>query len=454
MKFRTRAWILGLFVLAAPACSGLVTPAEAATPSTKPFGVVVSSGPIGGGDRVDLNLAITNYSDQQNLGSANVGLPSAFELVSAAIVPPGVGTPTALLSSNTVQLRDLAVVPGATLNVTATVDATCVAGTYDTGWSATAKQSNNFSGPPGNSFTLDLSRSFLSATVTAPCKLAFVAGREPHNALAPPPPAQPTVITSTDYNDPPGQSVAVEVLSNDGTRRITSSSDLITLVMGPSAGIGTLSGNTVTAGAGGTPGVAEFPALRIDSPGAYRLIATALGLTSSPATGVFRIDTARSDCDEDVNCSLSVSTNTVGVSATSFAHGQADAGNLTLSPLGFAELHCDGHDELLVDQIIVNTPQRMTTITVTIPKKVMNAAPNNAASATDICWAGPPGFAVKSGTPAAQPFDGDGDGIAELAKGILPDCGTPPCVSARRKENGDGIVVVEKPATTQDPYLR
>ena len=51
---------------------------------------------------------------------------------------------------------------------------------------------------------------------------------------------------------------------------------------------------------------------------------------------------------------------------------------------------------------------------------------------------------------------GGGDGFAAgFFYGLLPDCGTAPCVSSRHKTNaGDGVIVTQAPGGTGDPAYR
>jgi hypothetical protein len=39
--------------------------------------------------------------------------------------------------------------------------------------------------------------------------------------------------------------------------------------------------------------------------------------------------------------------------------------------------------------------------------------------------------------------------------GLLPDCGAPPCVASRKKDQArDGIIVIQAPGGTQDPAFQ
>jgi hypothetical protein len=144
------ATTLGLTVLVAPASA-----------ATKPFSMVVSPASVPAGQST-FSVTLTNHTSPQQLGSADITVPSAFTAVSVA--DPG-GPATATTDGNVVQLRDASLAPGASivLSVSATVPSACGA-TYT--WSVVAKQANDFNGPPGNDLTLDPSKSSLTTTVS------------------------------------------------------------------------------------------------------------------------------------------------------------------------------------------------------------------------------------------------------------------------------------------------
>ena len=240
--------LLVLVVAAALGQTVMVAPAGAAS---KPFSMVVSPASVAAGQSTTFSVTLTNRTSQQQLGSANITVPSAFTAVSVAD-PPGAATATA--NGNVVQLRNAGLAPGGSIvvSVTATVPTTCMA-TY--AWSVVAKQANDFNGPPGNDLTLDQVASSLTTTVEGGCALRFVAGRQPAAARV------NQTISALPYQ--PGPSVQVEVIDGAG-QRVTTSTASITVALGPSTGTGTLHGTlTVSASAG----VASFGNLSIDAPG-------------------------------------------------------------------------------------------------------------------------------------------------------------------------------------------
>lgn len=99
-------------------------------------------------------FTLENRSDNVSLGSANVALPTAFTNVSVpalvGITPAG-KTWTSRINAGAIELRAAdtksALTPGEWITLEITADAPCGTG-YTAG--VRVKQSNNFSGPPGN----------------------------------------------------------------------------------------------------------------------------------------------------------------------------------------------------------------------------------------------------------------------------------------------------------------
>jgi hypothetical protein len=150
-----------LLILVAAATLAMTVHVAPASAATKPFSMVVdpASVPVGS---ATFSVTLTNLTSPQQLGSANVTVPSAFSGVSVA---DPAGPATATTSGNDVQLRDASIAPGASivLSVTANVPSPCGA-TYT--WSVVAKQANDFNGQPGNDLTLDPTKSSLTTNVT------------------------------------------------------------------------------------------------------------------------------------------------------------------------------------------------------------------------------------------------------------------------------------------------
>jgi hypothetical protein len=413
--------------------------AQAAAAPSKEYALsLAASPPAVAGSTVTFLATFTNGADQQQqLGSANLTPPTGFGLVAASVPGPA----TATIRGGTVELRNLSLQPGAsplTVSVTATVP--CAGG--GSVWRVIAKQANNFNGPPGNDLTLAAGSS-LDTPVSGACSLRFVT--QPAGAEV------DAVITGEPY-DEAGPPVSVEAIDGAGAR-ITTWAQPVTLALALGSGLGALSGNV----AGAAAGLAEFPALRIDAPGWYRLIATSGPLATDAPSDAFRIDTEAAVCLEDVVCSAEASTGRSDLRVTGLPNANPDAGLLTLSFGAGLALDCAGYRELTAGTAVFGvTGGREKTALLQVDKREMAAVPNNGASFLELCYGSPQPFATKSGAPAvvAGSFDWDGNGTTEpVYQGLLPDCGTPPCVSKRQKVgSGDGLIEARLPAG--DPGMR
>jgi hypothetical protein len=427
-----------LLVLVVAASLGLTVTVAPAGAASKPFSMVVSPASVAAGQSTTFSVTLTNRTSQQQLGSANITVPSAFTAVSVAD-PPGAATATT--NGSVVQLRNAGVAPGGSIvvSVTATVPSACTA-TY--AWAIVAKQANDFNGPPGNDLMLDPATSSLTTSVAGGCALRFVAGRQPAASRV------SQTISALDYQ-PGGPSVQVEVIDGAG-QRVTTSTASITVALGPSTGSGTLHGTlTVAASAG----VASFGNLSIDGPGTYTLRATSAGL-SAATSSTFRVDQVAVACIEDVTCSASIANGSTTFDVTAPGNAGTDAGFLVLDNGVGVAIDCAGYTELTATPTVIEGPDRAKTVTSTIDKRVMNAQPNNGASFLQMCFGAPYTFATRPGSTLTG-VDTDGNGINDFFYGLLPDCGAPPCVSSRKKTNaGDGVIVTQTPSGTQDPAYR
>ena len=98
-------------------------------------------------------------------------------------------------------------------------------------------------------------------------------------------------------------------------------------------------------------------------------------------------------------------------------------------------LDCAGYDEILAQDFIVDfqpdpgTVGGVKTVTINITKAAMQASANNGLAQVNVCFGAPFIFPVKPGTPKLQNFEG-------VKIGLLPDCGTPPCVADRKSVEG------------------
>jgi hypothetical protein len=118
-------------------------------------------------------------------------------------------------------------------------------------------------------------------------------------------------------------------------------------------------------------------------------------------------------------------------------------------------LNCAGYEEILARDFTVDfLPDPGTTggtkiVTINITKASMQASTNNGLSQVNVCFEAPFVFAVKPGTPALQPVGGP-----PPFRGLLPDCGAPPCIADRQSVGGGARIVVRAPGGDQDPRYK
>lgn len=153
------------------------------------------------GTGVAFTLHLCNDPSSPNqLGSAQVTAPNGFVITGTSPLPAGSN-----FTGTTVLLMNLNLQPGQStdITITATVPALCAPANLQ--WAIDARQSNNFSGQPGNKFSPD--PAYRPANVIASCKLAFV--NQPYETAATTA-AETTKWGAIDSSNP-GQPITVEV---------------------------------------------------------------------------------------------------------------------------------------------------------------------------------------------------------------------------------------------------
>ena len=269
------SFVIGL-AAAALAALALAGSASTGTSNKNYTANICASGPcpapstpptLAGGATTTVALTVVNQAGTQSLGSANVTPPAGFTVTGLGSAPSG-----STFAGGLVQLRNLNIAAGSPRTVTITVKAPCQS-PASTVWSITAKQSNDFNGPPGNNFTL-VGPSSLSTPVTGACKLVFV--NQPTDAQV------GKTITSARYN-PAGAAVKVEV--HDGADQlVATATGSVTLTA--SSNTGSFSGNANVALSGGA---ATFPSLKSSAAGTYTLVASGTGFASSDPSSQFKV---------------------------------------------------------------------------------------------------------------------------------------------------------------------
>jgi hypothetical protein len=420
--------VLVLAAVALPAA-----PAGAAPKQGKDFSMSVESPVYAGVTDAAYEITLTNRTDTQQLGSANIRIPEGFTLVDAA------GNPE---PDDLIELRNLNLAADAPpLTVSVGLRMPCEGGTYDT-WEVEAKQSNDFSGAPGNSLTQVGATP--STTVLESCRLRFVDADE---------------ATSTPSGQPAsaeiGEAVRAVAFDPDSDRLIT-----VEAVDGsPTAGLldwfdGGVSVTSVPGGfsssSSAAGGVATFSDLVIPVSGNYRL--------EPAATDAAGFDGEESDPFQVIEVVVDCKP------GQCFAQreGAKTKTTLTGSPTtgsGLALLSLNlGPDPLSAPGCSTYTPpggspdyyefqlfgiEAASTVVLEYSKESMR---RRTPASLEVCFAVPgPAFTAKDGLPA-DTFDYDGlfgpgsGGFADLLANCPP---TPvqPCVLGRNGTTGGGALI-------------
>lgn len=465
-------WPMGLYATWAILVAGilailtLATTARAA--SNKPYSLVIcafgsdescapsptssdnrpAAVPSGAGG-VPMSATFTNENKGGTgiqLGSANLTPPAGFTVLAASV--PGCSG-CAAVANNVVQLRGVGVPPGSAVTVALTVATPSTGCTVasECFWSAATKQSNDFSGPPGNDLTLD-SRTSTLGTVRA--HLQF--GSQPHNV------ALGQVITDTDYGA--GNPVTV-IAVDDNSSIVGSFVGPVSLTLNTPNNTNTnptpatLGGTTTENASGGT---ASFADLTVSDPGnGFTLTAVNPDLPPSVTSTTFDAQQAGTQCTNNKSCrteatSANFPTTNGGVDATVTASSgptadlaqSIDFGNHldvgTESPPSGCEGYDAPHD---VFWNLTGTTDRTFTVSITTTVLAGNIS-GTMIKGQDNCLSAPKQFtelnesttppSLSPASPGKQPDGTDG------FIGLLADCGskkgqldpaTNPCVVSR-----------------------
>ena len=278
MLRRSRTQLVLSVALGALAVFAVASGSAATTskPYTASFAPIPPS-TVGSGSSATITLTLTNLASPQQLGSADVTAAalgaSSFTITGAS--PSGYLDPTQTFPGSLLKLRNLNIQPGGQVTISINVTTPCVGGDYS--WGIRAKQSNDFSGTPGNDFTFRAQGSNLVTKLTGSCRLEWVNQPASANPNA--------VITGTPYS-PGASAVAVKAVDGSGATLTSLNSGTVTLT--PTAG--TSSGGFTGTQATFASGVATFGSLKSSATGyGFKLRADSAGFTSSPDSGPFDI---------------------------------------------------------------------------------------------------------------------------------------------------------------------
>jgi hypothetical protein len=435
-----------------------------AATTTKPYtaawvtgtGTTSSLGIAAGASSVTLRL--TNLASPQSLGSANITAPAGYTLSGSGVV------------GNVLQLRNLNLAPNASVDTTFSVTAPCLADGSTKAWTLRVKQANDFSGPPGNDFTIQGSVPSTFVTGTSTCRLEFV--NQPNTTQT-----GHTVMSGYGSTDP---SVSVRVY-DPGTNLTVDTNASVSLVLDHNPSGGILSGGTATA----VSGVAAFPSLSVDRAGAYTLKASSTAASNQPISNQFLVADTLDSCSSTTCSFTQQSTQTTF--KTTPKKGTVGATYVATVNLSGLNIQCDfapynypanrQPNTVWYQYDDGNSSTKVNTIL--IDKAWVQQTPENGASAYRVCYAAPTPFVSRAvtgydlingsvvqttnGTGSYAPPDSSSGGPSEFFgttwyMGLLPDCGSKkvppaPCVIGWTGDSaGDRIGTFVTP--TGDPSIR
>jgi hypothetical protein len=429
-------------------------PGAGAAAEQKTYTADVSPHLVGAGQTIDFALAIVNTTKTQQIGSANLSAPSSFSLKSAVSPIPGGGTATIVGSTGgTVQLRNLAIPPGGARTVTIAAEVPCANGAYN--WSMIAKQSNNFSGPPGNNF-IPPPASGLVTNVSGQCSLSWLT--QPSHAKT------NTAITHTPYDaavaPPVGPFIQVEVRSvpyggGTSTTLVAFSSDVVTLLIGDD-----FSGPPATTLAGTTSvravnGVATFsPGPRISDPGPnYTLLATNPIMFSGQSTPG---ESAPFNVSDAVCVAPCTTAETAAGGTRARVTSDSSTGFVAASVGVGVDLTCPSSpspNQQVVAVFPLNPSPGSTLLIETTFSLAILTTPWSQVRA---CLASKEPFTQADGTPAVGPVTIANE--EDMFVGVPPDCDNqtpvPPCFLPSLRNNQTDEITVRLLVPGTDPFKR
>jgi hypothetical protein len=425
---------------------------------TKCYLVDVAPTAAPAGSKTSFMFSLTDEAPEQKLGSIKITAPPApgdFAITVAGVSGPAGSTVTA--TTTTVVFKTLDITPGTTKSVTIPARVPCGTGTY--AWSTTARQSNQFNGPPGN-YMLLTANSELTSTISGSCTIEFM--NEPKGTLV------GKSITTTFDNTPAGASIAVGVYSGmSGTPVLlpTFSGTISVSLLGGPAGA-TLSGNTVVMHSGGSAAF-SFGTLSITAPGmGYQLEAESNvpGVQSAHSVP-FAIYQTLTKCASS-HCSGAAKGSTVTLSSAATLSGTRSGTAQGFLGLGFEQIpgftavtSCGGYKIGILSattsfEVLKATgnaaPKTATTswtVTVEISKSVVQTKKLRRPSPNDwqICYASTTPFMTATGAIARTSFTISTRTTATTYYyGRLPACSsTPvaPCVLSKSKDYAGDVVI-------------
>ena len=399
--------------------------ADAAT-ATKPYEATWVSGgtplasplPVPPGSAT-LTLRITNKSNPQTLGSANISPPPGYTLTDVA--PLSLPASAQLdATTNTVKLRNLNLAPlVGNVDVTITMTTACLADGVPKPWKLIVKQANNFSGPPGNDFAIYPPNSYPSTVraIGSACLLRFA--NQPNTTQ--------TGFNIRDGYASTGTAIRVEIY-DPSTGDTIDSGALVELISSGPAG-GTLTGGGAIAA---VHGVATFGGLSINLAGPYKLQASSVVAANTPDSNQFMVSDTVTTCS-GAGCTfpLTQGQNTYTSTPKNGASGATFVASLNLIGL---RISCDFAPFNYPDSRQPNAvwyayddgnTGSVKTNVIVIDKAIVQVTPENGASAYRVCYSSPDPFTDRTGQTALPDPSSDGPSVyfgETWYTGLLPDC--------------------------------
>lgn len=375
-------------------------------------------------------LRLTNNANPQSLGSANITAPLGYTLVGGSV-----SSGSATKSGNTLQVRNLNLAAGASIDITINVTTPCLSNGA-AAWSLTVKQANNFSGPPGNDFVRASGTAAPSSTVAgSACLLRF----------ANQPGTTKTGSTITSAFNSTGNPIKVEIY-DPGTGQTVDSDANVTLTLSYKPSGGTLTGGSATAA---VAGVATFSNLSINLAGPYKLRASSPAASNTPDSNQFMVSDTVTECS-GTGCAFQQQTTetTFKVTPKKGTQGADFVASVNLSGI---RISCDfapfnypdsRQPNTIWYQYDDGTAGSTKTNTIVIDKAYVQITAENGASKYRICYTSPVPFKDRTGGWAqADPWsDGPSAYFGETwYTGLLADCtGSKPVVPCSLGFTGAG----------------
>ena len=468
--------LLGSALVAALAFNSNAT----ATVQTKFYSVSPATGTVTGLIPSSVTVVLKNSGpggsqpSTQSFGSAELifGSMPASDVVQPITSPLSNGWTAALLPTNpaTVKLSSpgvAPVAPGSSVSVTLMITAPISPSTFTIG--TVVKQSNDFSGNPGNNFLHVTGNTDPIITVVPPPVTLTFATNPPALLQQSPSPTGvysymcPVVhANATGYPNVPVPGIQVTIqhkgASDPGLLLGTTPIEQTTVATDP-AGNATFGNPACTTGIGAT---------NVGS--GYVLEATSASAQTPADSTAFTVDPIV------CNVTCTVTTSDGGINAKEVATGSGLFG-LTAAFAPGQTLSCDSSVSTLPPDPFVETASTdgvSGTITLTFPKSIMNSVPNNGAPHMPVCA----GAGKESAFPGSTLVDPTAPGYSLFPiQGLLLDCSdpvyqadilemqtnpTPPpdsipvyplqmCVSSRARTPGGGEMVVITTNSLSDP---